>query len=599
MLIRSTGSRTDAMGQGGQIKVAIAGATGYAGQELLRLLARHPGAAVTAAIGLERHELRAASSRRSRICGRPRRAARCSTCCARKPMRCSWRCPKHAAAALAPSCWLAAAASSISRVRSGCGTTARGRSGIPHDHQLPEGTVYGLTEHARQSGLRSARLSLVPGLLSDGGRAGTQAAGRTAGLLGRPTSSSTRSRACRAPARRRPSARISASATAACRPTACSSTGMPPRSSRSSGAPVTFVPHLVPIDRGILETIYATRRSRASTEAAIADALRAAYADAPFVRLTGAALPEIKHVAHTNFCDIGWQRRRRHAAARARRRASTTWSRARPARPCRTSTSRSASTSARPAVMPCDRPTILKLGGELLEDAAATVARAAARRRRAGSPRGAARRRPRRRPGDRRGHCKARGIAKQQVDGLRITDAATLDASSRPGRRSQHARSSRRSTRPACAVGLTGADAALRAGASGAAASDDAGGTGGSRTASASRSAGAGRGCCSDLDGARLRAGGGQHRRRAEGGLLNVNADTLAAHLRGRLRARAAGHRRWHRRRARRRRARRFPGSIAEAAQRADRGRARPMPAWWPSCAPASTRWRTARQKSC
>lgn len=24
------------------------------------------------------------------------------------------------------------------------------------------------------------------------------------------------------------------------------------------------------------------------------------------MRLTGEALPEIKHVAHTNFCDIGW-----------------------------------------------------------------------------------------------------------------------------------------------------------------------------------------------------------------------------------------------------------------------------------------------------
>ena len=26
-----------------------------------------------------------------------------------------------------------------------------------------------------------------------------------------------------------------------------------------------------------------------------------------FVRLTGPDLPEIKHVAHTNFCDIGWK----------------------------------------------------------------------------------------------------------------------------------------------------------------------------------------------------------------------------------------------------------------------------------------------------
>jgi N-acetyl-gamma-glutamyl-phosphate reductase len=69
---------------------------------------------------------------------------------------------------------------------------------------------------------------------------------------------------------------------------------------------VTFVPHLVPLDRGILETIYVSLRP-GTTEAQIAQALRSAYADAPFVRLTAAALPEIKHVAHTNFCDIGWK----------------------------------------------------------------------------------------------------------------------------------------------------------------------------------------------------------------------------------------------------------------------------------------------------
>jgi N-acetyl-gamma-glutamyl-phosphate reductase len=36
-------------------------------------------------------------------------------------------------------------------------------------------------------------------------------------------------------------------------------------------------------------------------------AFAAAYAEAPFVRLNAAALPEIKYVAHTNFCDIGWK----------------------------------------------------------------------------------------------------------------------------------------------------------------------------------------------------------------------------------------------------------------------------------------------------
>ena len=31
------------------------------------------------------------------------------------------------------------------------------------------------------------------------------------------------------------------------------------------------------------------------------------YANEPFVRVVGTALPEIKHVAHTNFCDVGWR----------------------------------------------------------------------------------------------------------------------------------------------------------------------------------------------------------------------------------------------------------------------------------------------------
>ncbi len=72
------------------------------------------------------------------------------------------------------------------------------------------------------------------------------------------------------------------------------------------GTAVTFVPHLVPLDRGIFETIYARLRPGADA-AAVEAVLTSAYATSPFVRLTGADLPEIKHVAHTNFCDIGWR----------------------------------------------------------------------------------------------------------------------------------------------------------------------------------------------------------------------------------------------------------------------------------------------------
>jgi N-acetyl-gamma-glutamyl-phosphate reductase len=69
---------------------------------------------------------------------------------------------------------------------------------------------------------------------------------------------------------------------------------------------VTFVPHLVPLDRGILATIYARLQPGVDT-AAIERALTTAYAESAFVRLTGHDLPEIKHVVHTNFCDIGWR----------------------------------------------------------------------------------------------------------------------------------------------------------------------------------------------------------------------------------------------------------------------------------------------------
>ena len=72
------------------------------------------------------------------------------------------------------------------------------------------------------------------------------------------------------------------------------------------GVPVTFVPHLVPIDRGILETIYARLNPGVDADT-VGSVLTVAYGSSPFVRLTGSDLPEIKHVAHTNFCDIGWR----------------------------------------------------------------------------------------------------------------------------------------------------------------------------------------------------------------------------------------------------------------------------------------------------
>jgi len=55
-----------------------------------------------------------------------------------------------------------------------------------------------------------------------------------------------------------------------------------------------------------LATIY-VRLTPGIGEDALNDIYQRAYGTAPFIRLTGPALPEIKHVTHTNFCDVGWR----------------------------------------------------------------------------------------------------------------------------------------------------------------------------------------------------------------------------------------------------------------------------------------------------
>jgi N-acetyl-gamma-glutamyl-phosphate reductase len=74
-----------------------------------------------------------------------------------------------------------------------------------------------------------------------------------------------------------------------------------------AGGPVSvlFAPHLVPMDRGMLSTIYAKPRDadRPPEPAALLAAYREYYADKPFVRVVD-ELPGTKDVTHTNFCDV-------------------------------------------------------------------------------------------------------------------------------------------------------------------------------------------------------------------------------------------------------------------------------------------------------
>lgn len=70
---------------------------------------------------------------------------------------------------------------------------------------------------------------------------------------------------------------------------------------------ITFTPHLLPIPRGILSTIYVTFREQ-HTPQEIEALYRGFYAESPMVRIHPAGqLPQIQHIVRTNFCDLGFQ----------------------------------------------------------------------------------------------------------------------------------------------------------------------------------------------------------------------------------------------------------------------------------------------------
>jgi N-acetyl-gamma-glutamyl-phosphate reductase len=286
------------------VRVAVVGAAGYTGQELLRLLARHPAVTITAATS---------SSHTSA----PRRLP---------ALRHVWdgsivpldmgaiaagadvaflALPDSAAADIAPALIAAGLKvidlSGAFRLRS---AEARARW-YPETRAVPDAVAYGLTERNR-SAIANASMVANPGCyptaallalgpLVDAGlilphsdiivdaKSGVSGAGKT-------PSERTHFSECHGS--------LSAYGVFNHRHGAEIEQGV--------GRSVTFTPHLVPLDRGILATIY-VRVPPGTTEAAIGDLYTHAYRGSPFLRLTGEALPEIKHVANTNFCDIGWR----------------------------------------------------------------------------------------------------------------------------------------------------------------------------------------------------------------------------------------------------------------------------------------------------
>ena len=286
-------------------RVAVAGATGYTGQELLRLLARHPSVSVTAAM----------SSGQTAAPPRPLPGLARVWNGAIAPLSPAMlkadadvvflALPDAAAAELAPALIDAGVRvidlSGAFRLRD-AGMRTRW---YPDTHTVPSGVAYGLTERERGAVARAqlvanpgcyptaTLLALAPlaenGLLVAGAdivvdaKSGVSGAGKT-------------------PSERTHFSEVHGSVAAY----GVFNHRHGAEIEQGVGRTITFTPHLVPLDRGILSTIYA-RVPPGTTEEALGDVYERAYTGATFVRLVGASLPEIKHVAHTNFCDIGWR----------------------------------------------------------------------------------------------------------------------------------------------------------------------------------------------------------------------------------------------------------------------------------------------------
>jgi N-acetyl-gamma-glutamyl-phosphate reductase len=286
-------------------RVAVAGATGYTGQELLRLLGRHPSVTLTAAMssgaaGRTPHRLPALT----RVWDGeivPFLAEGLA------PLAdiVFLALPDNAAAEFGPSLVEAGVRvidlSGAFRLRD---AAARARW-YPDTHTIPNRVAYGLTELERDAVAAAplvanpgcyptaALLALAPlisaGLLTPNADIIVDAKSGVSGA-GKTPSERTHFSECHG--------NLSAYGVFNHRHGA--------EIEQEIGGQVTFTPHLLPIDRGLMATTY-VRVAPGTTEQALGDVYERAYAGATFIRLVGPALPEIRHVAHTNFCDIGWR----------------------------------------------------------------------------------------------------------------------------------------------------------------------------------------------------------------------------------------------------------------------------------------------------
>jgi N-acetyl-gamma-glutamyl-phosphate reductase len=295
-----------------QTNVAIVGAAGFAGRELLNILLRHPSASPTALFGSDKRSAEAPPrindlhpSLESR-CNLPVLPASVDAIAATKPHAVFLATPHEASLDLAagmlalPTPPIVLDLSAAFRLRPA--SLYPRHYGFEHHHEaLLARAVYGLAE-LNHADIAKAQLIAVPGCYPTSAILPLAPLARAGAIDNTPPviidSVSGASGAGRTPTAKTHFSEISLQAYNVFKHR------HNPEIDQHAGLSTIFTPHLVEFDRGILSTIHAALRP-GWTAQRCRDTLAAAYAGRPFVRLLPPdRWPSVAAVRNTNFCDI-------------------------------------------------------------------------------------------------------------------------------------------------------------------------------------------------------------------------------------------------------------------------------------------------------
>jgi N-acetyl-gamma-glutamyl-phosphate reductase len=295
---------------GAAMRIVVLGATGYTGVELLRILARHPRVRLTL-LSSEQYRDKPVADVYPFLAGIVDRvlAAPDPATVAREADVAFTALP-HGAAAKVVADLVGRGVRVIDlsadfRLHDAT-VYARWYGEHPVPSLLAE-AVYGLPELHREK-LKTARLVANPGCYPTGAVLGLAPLAR-AGLLGEPVVIDAKSGTTGA-GRGAKIDQLFAEVNENFRPYAIGEHRHGPEiqqelDAAGATAPVLFVPHLLPVSRGILSTMYV--RCPAGRPP-LEDLYRRAYAAEPFIVLRGEGPPpELREVRGTNRCAIGWR----------------------------------------------------------------------------------------------------------------------------------------------------------------------------------------------------------------------------------------------------------------------------------------------------